>query len=72
MDGTVPAILAELALWLAIPRAWNRKVVALLSPVCSEILFPMSLMKLRAMGAQDPMVSVATGMTRYQDSDNCW
>ena len=63
----LPIMLAALPLWFATPSAWNRKLVDLLSPVWSAILLPMSLMKLRAIGAQDPMVSVATGITRYPE-----
>ena len=63
----MPAMLAALPRCVAIPIDWNRKLVERFSPVASAILPPMSFMNFIAMGAQDPNVSIATGMTIYPE-----
>ena len=53
----------QCSLWVAMLRAWNRKDVERFSPVQSAILEPISCMNLRPIGAHDPKVSTATGIT---------
>ena len=64
---TVQTMLAALPLWVATCYAegleWNRKDVERFSPVQSAILEPISCMNLRPIGAHEPRVSTATGIT---------
>ena len=51
------------------PIDWKRKLVDLLSPMSPVSLDPISLINLMAIGAQDPMVSAAIGITMKPDAD---
>ena len=64
-SGTVPKMQAALPRCMMIPIDWKRYEVHLLSPVISPILDPSSLKKSKAIGALEPIVSQATGMTMW-------
>ena len=65
----MPKTLAALPLCIAMPIDWKRKLVDLLSPMSHASLDPISLINLMAIGAQDPMVSAAIGITMKPDAD---
>lgn len=62
---TVPCTDAAFPRCVEMPKRWNKWLVALLSPVMSAILDPISLMNLRPIGAIGPSVSNAIGIIMY-------
>ena len=55
---------------LAIPMVWLRQEIDIFSPVDSALLWPMSSMKSKAWGPNDPRVSIPIGIIRIKVKTN--